>query len=106
MTEEGEGVMLAERIERNRAFDHLAELAVGTTLALGRKGGHQLGIALIALRRVEQRTQVALRCFARARCVERHAERLKDLAHVPLEAFPVGVTDASALNPLPVATLY
>src|SRR4029077_13040969 len=56
MTEEGEGVMLAERVEGNRAVDHLADLAVRTTFAFGREGGHQFGIALVALRRVEHRS--------------------------------------------------
>src|SRR5713101_1993329 len=105
MTEEGEGVMLAERIEGNRAFDHLADLAVGTTFAFRREGGHQLGIALITLGRVEHRSKVALRCFDGARRVERHAERPKDLAYVTLEALPVVVTDPSGLIPLPVSTL-
>src|SRR6266446_1220500 len=105
VTEKREGVMLAERIEGNRAFDDLADLAVGTTFAFRREGGHQLGIALITLRRVEHRSKVALRCFDGARRVERHAERPKDLAYVTLEALPVVVTDPSGLNPLPVITL-
>src|SRR5438128_2667985 len=57
---EGERVVLAEREERDRALDHLADPAVRAPAALGGEGGQELGVALVAGRRVEQRPQEPL----------------------------------------------
>src|SRR5689334_10655279 len=45
---ERQRVMLAERVELDRAFDDLADRAVGTAVALGRKRGQKLGVTLVA----------------------------------------------------------
>src|SRR6267143_1860628 len=90
VAEEGEGVVLAERVERNRAVNHLAQLAVGPAVALGR---------------IEHRAQVSLGRLLGTRRIQRHAYGRQDLAHVPLEAAPVLVADAPWTYALPIATL-
>ena len=61
VAEERKGVVLAERVKGNRSVDDLAELTVGTPIALGRKGCDQLVVTLITLGRIEHRTQVTHR---------------------------------------------
>ena len=105
VAEEWKGVMLAQRIKRNRPLDDLAELTVGTAVAFCWEGGDQLGITLIALGRVEHRVQIAHRRFRGAGGVERHAQGPKDFRHVALEAFPVSLANAPRLDTLPIAIL-
>ena len=52
--EERQHVVLAQREERDRAFDDLRHLAVGPAVALGREGREQLRVAVVAVGRVEQ----------------------------------------------------
>ena len=105
MTEERKGVVFAEGVEGDRALDHLADLAIGTTRALGGKRGDQLGVALVAFGRVEHRSQVAVGRLDGARGVERHPERLQDLRDVSLEPLPVGVADSARADPFPIVVL-
>src|SRR3989442_964296 len=98
-------MVLAERIKGDWSLDHLADLAVGAAPALRRKGRHQLGVALIAFGRVEQRVEKASRTFGGARGVERHTEGPKDLGGITLESLPVGIADLPRPDPLPVAVL-
>ena len=67
-------------------------------VALGRKDGHQLGIAVVAVGRVDQRLQETARRVGRARRVEVEAQRAKDLAQACLEAFPVCNGDRARLT--------
>src|ERR1700682_6031136 len=105
VAEKGERVMLAERVERTRAVDHLAELTVWPAVAFGRKCGHQLGVPFVALRRIEHRSQVPLGRLERPWCIAQQAHGTKDLADVTLEAAPVLVADAPGTDALPIATL-
>src|SRR6267143_3516416 len=105
VAEEGEGVVLAERVERNWPVNHLAQLTVGPAVALGRKRGHEFGVALVALGRIEHRAQVSLGRLLGTWRIQRHAYGRQDLADVPLEAAPVLVADAPWTYALPIATL-
>src|ERR1700694_3137398 len=104
VAEEGEGVVFAERVKGDRTFDHLAELTVRPAGALRRKCGHQLGVALIALGRIEHRPQAAQGRLLGTRGVEMQAHRGEDLPHVTLEAEPVGLADAPRTDALQIAT--
>src|SRR5258708_26577587 len=99
-------VVLAEREELDRAFDDLADVAVGAAMALGRKGGEELGVALVPGGGVEQRAQVALGGRKGARGVEVHAERLEDLGRVALELLPLLRRDLAGLDLLPLGGLF
>ena len=71
---EGQGVVLAERVELDRPLDDLADVAVRTAVALRGERCEHLGIALVARGGLEERTQVARRCFARPGSVQVHAQ--------------------------------
>src|SRR5690348_4992930 len=86
---ERQRVVLAQRVEVDRSLDDLADVAVRTAVAFGRKRGEQLGVALITGRRLEQGVEVALRRLPRAGRVQVHAERLEDLRRVALELLPL-----------------
>ena len=103
VAEERKGMVLAERIKGNGPFNHLADLAVGAAVALGGKGGHQLGVALVAFRRVEHGAKITLGGLGRPRGIQGHAQRLEDFGDVAFKPFPVGVADASRPDALPVA---
>src|SRR2546426_6383483 len=104
MPEKRKGVMLAQRVKRNRTIDHLADLAVGAAFTLGRERRDQLGVALVPLGRVEHRAQVPIWGSLGSRRVERHPQGLQDLAHVALKTLPVGLADATRADALPVTT--
>src|SRR5437773_11935089 len=86
---EGERVVLAKRVELDRSFDDLADVAVRPAVALGRKGGEELGVALIAGGRIEQGAQVTLGGVARARGLEVDAQSLEDLSRVAFDRLPL-----------------
>src|SRR5260370_8019339 len=92
VAEKRKGVVLAERVKGDRAFHYLTEIAVGTAIAFRREGGDQLVIALIALRGIEHRAQVAHGGPGRAGGVERQTHQLKDLPDVTPEPLPLPVT--------------
>ena len=65
--EERQDVVLAQGEERDRPLDDLRQLAVGAAVALGREGGQQLRVAVVAVGRVEQRPDEPARGLGRAR---------------------------------------
>ena len=75
---------------QDRSFDHLGEMAVGTAAAFGRERGEQLGVAVVAVGRVEDRLEEAPRRVARPRRRQVEPERGQDLRGVTLEARPIG----------------
>src|SRR5258708_37553454 len=99
-------VVLADREALDRAFDDLADVAVGAAMALGRKGGEELGVALVPGGGVKQRAQVALGGCEGAGGVELHAERLEDLGRVTLELLPLLRRDLAGLDLLPLGGLF
>jgi len=103
--EKRKGVVLAQRVEGDGTIDHLADLAVWAAFALGRESRDELGVALVPLRRIEHCAQVPIWGPVGARSIKWHPKRLQDLAHVALEALPVGLTDPARTHALPVATL-
>ncbi len=86
---EGQRVVLAQGVEGDRPFDNLAQSAVEPPVALGREGGEQLRVALIASRGVEQRGKEPARRVAGAGSVQVEPERGEDLPDRALEAAPV-----------------
>src|SRR5258706_15953526 len=102
----GQGVVLAEREELDRALDDLADVAVGPTVTLGRKGGQQLGVTLIPVRRLEERAEKSGRRRLRPRCLEVHSKRLEDLGGVALELRPLLRLDSSRPDLLPLRSLF
>ena len=96
---ERQRVVLAERVEADRALDDLGMRALDAGGPLGREERAQLRVAVVARRRVVERAQEALRRVARARRVEVEAERLEDLGRVPLEPRPVARRSARARWP-------
>ena len=82
---ERERMVLAERVELNRPFDHLAEAAVRAAAALGLEHRQQLGVTLVAGRRIEQRPHEAARGVHGGRRVELHPKRAEHLGRVLLE---------------------
>ena len=83
-------MVLAEGEERDRTFDDLGDLAVRATQALGRKGGQQLRVALVARGRVEQCPEKATRSRDRARRLEVEPQSGQDLGQIALVPEPVG----------------
>ena len=86
---EGQRVVLAERGERDRPLDDLRERLPSGGVALGRERRHELGIAVVPGRRLEERAQEALGGVPRPRRPEREPERLEDLRHVAPVSLPV-----------------
>src|SRR4029077_4935495 len=98
---EGQRVALAQREELDGPLDELADAAVRSAVALGREGGKQLGVALVALGGVEKGPQVAGRRRPGAGGVEVHAEGLEDLGGVALEPLPLLGGDGAGTGLLP-----
>src|SRR5665811_2098208 len=57
--EERQDVVLAQGEERNRPFYDLGQLAVGSAMTFGRERRQELGIPVVAVRCVKQRTDEA-----------------------------------------------
>src|SRR5947209_12187429 len=97
--------MLAQRVKRYGPLHHLADAAVGPAAALGRECRDELGISLIALGGVEERTKESLgRPFGAGR-VQRHAQRIEDFGQVALETLPRLVADFPWSAALPRAAV-
>src|SRR3970282_101910 len=96
-------MVLAQRMERNRALDDLAPKRVGASAVLGRKRRVQLWIPVVAGRRVVQRAQEPLRGLFGARSVEIHSQGTEDLADVAPEAAPVLRRDPPRVNGRPLS---
>src|SRR5579872_6301752 len=82
---ERQSVMFAEREEADRSLDHLAQVAIHVSPALGIEHFEELGIAIVAFRRLEESLEKAPRRFLRRRRVQVHAEGSKDFAHICLK---------------------
>ena len=93
MAEEGQGVMLAERIEGDGSLDNLADLAVRPARAFGGERGDEVLVALVAVGGIDHRAQEPLGRAPRSGRLGRHAHRGEDLAQIALESLPVGVRD-------------
>src|SRR5439155_17257828 len=106
MTVEREHVVFAQRVELDRSLDDLADAAVGPAVAFGRESSQEFGVALIPGRRFEKRVQVAAGSGASPRCVEVHAERLKDLRGVGLEFLPLGGAYLARADLLPMCGFF
>src|SRR3954469_1790133 len=98
---ERERVMLAEREERDRTLDDLADRTVGTAVALGREGRQQLGITLVSGSGLEQGTDETPRGGAGPGRVQIHPERLEHLCDGTLETAPLVVGDGPRPNVFP-----
>ena len=92
-TEERQGVVLAEGEEVDRPLDDLAQTAVRAAAALGREGGQEVRVTLVAGRGLEERLEEAFRRAVGAGRAEVHAKRREDLGHVALVALPVFRSD-------------
>ena len=92
--------MLAEREERDRPLHDLVHVAAEPALALRGEHGEQLGVALVALGRIEERPDEPVRRIARPRRIEAHAERREHLGGVALKALPLLRADLAAPNEL------
>jgi hypothetical protein len=86
---ERQRVVLAERIEGDRALDDLADEAVAIAATLSRKSGQQLVVALVAGSRLVERLQEACWRPFRAGGVEVHPEGREDLRNRVLKPQPV-----------------
>src|SRR5450756_397299 len=86
-------MVLAEREEGDGTFDHLRQLAVSPSVADGREGSEDFGIALIPDGRVIERAKVTARGIDCSGIVNIQAERREDLAEVALEPLPVRVSN-------------
>ena len=86
---ERQRMVLAQRVEADRALDDLRVAPLDALGPLGREERAQLRVAVVAGRRVEERLQEAPRRVARAGRVEVEAERREDLGGVALEPRPV-----------------
>src|SRR2546426_8667119 len=86
---EGQRVVLAQGVELDGAFDDLADVAVGTAMALGRKRGQELGVAFVTRRGLVESAQIPSGCLPGAWRVEVHAKCLKDLSGIALELLPL-----------------
>src|SRR4029077_20433394 len=95
-------VVLAQRVEVDRTFDDLADVAVRPTVTLRRKSGKELGVALVAGRGLEEGVQVPARSITRTWRVEVHAESLEDLGRIDLELLPLFRLDLARADLLPV----
>ena len=90
---EGQGVVLAERVEGDRAFDDLAQRFGTGGRRFGGERRQQLRVAVVAGGRVEEGAEETLRRVTRSRSVGLEAERLEDLAEIALVAPPVHAVD-------------
>src|SRR5713226_10046852 len=103
---ERERVMLAEREEFDGAFDRLRNAAVRAAAAFGRKGREQLGVALIPIGCVKERTYETRWRGPGARRVEVHPEGGEYLGGVTLELFPLLGGDRARTSLLPLRGLF
>ena len=92
---ERQRVVLTEADERDRPLDDLPGERERELRRLARKGGHQLLVAVVAGRRVVERTQEPRRRLPRPRRGQVHPERSEDLADVLLEAPPLRGRDVA-----------
>ncbi len=97
---ERQHVVLAKRVEGNRALDHLAHQAVRITAALGRECGQQVGVTLVPGGRVVQGPESTLRRPLCAWCSAVQSERSEDLREGALEALPILGRDPSGRDVL------
>ena len=72
-------------------------------MAFRRKRGDQLGVALVAGGRVEERVQEARRRALGAGRVELHAEGSEDLPHMGFETGPLFLADMARMEAFPAA---
>jgi hypothetical protein len=98
MPEKWQGVVFAERKERDRPLDHLVQSAIRLSPAFGREGRDQLGVAVIACRYVQEGADKAPWGVPRGRGVWIKPKRREDLGRVGLEhtAQNTGKTHKSA----------
>src|SRR5207245_1190675 len=94
-----------QRIQRNGPLHGLADPTVRAAAALGRKGGHQLGIPLVTLGGVKHGLQKAGWRTRRTWSTEVHAHGLEDLRHVRFVADPVLGRDLAMMKALQVRVL-
>ena len=86
-------MVLAEALERDRPFDHLAPERVGAASALGGEGGQELRVALVAGGRVEERLEEPFAASRACPACRGPCRGREDLADVALEAAPVFGSD-------------
>src|SRR5207302_10691971 len=99
--EERQGVVLAEGEEVDRPLDDLAQTAVRAVPALGREGGQEVRVPLVAGRGLEERLEEAFRRAVGAGRAEVHAKRRADLGDIALVALPDVWRDLPAQQPVP-----
>src|SRR5205823_8291543 len=82
-------VMLAQRGERNRTFDDLRVVAAVLEFVIDWKNSDELGIGLVATRRIDPRLQQPRRCCARVVAIERQPERSQYFGEISFISRPL-----------------
>ena len=81
--------MLAQRGERNRTFDDLRVVAAVLEFVIDWKNSDELGIGLVATRRIDPRLQQPRRCCARVVAIERQPERSQYFGEISFISRPL-----------------
>ena len=103
---EWKSVVFAQREEFDGSFYDLADAAIGTTVALGRKRSQELRVAFVSGRGIEHRTEETLGGDICPRGVEVHPECGEDLSCVAFELLPLQRTHRAWLDLLPLGCLF